>query len=58
MKREKPDASFKGVSKLFVLAYEHGDANYVNEYLINIFFQKLQLKNTTLKLKVEIFMIK
>ena len=38
MKREKPDASFKGVSKLFVLAYEHGDANYVNEKTFNKYF--------------------
>ena len=29
----------------------------IKKHLINIFFQKLQLKNTTLKLMVEIFMI-
>ena len=29
----------------------------MKKHLINIFFQKLQLKNTTLKLMVEIFMI-
>ena len=52
------DASFQGVSKLFVLAYQRGDANYVNEKAFNIFFQKLKLKNATLKLMVEIFMIK
>ena len=39
------DASFQGVSKLFVIAYEHGGDNYVNEEAFNIFFQKLQLKN-------------
>ena len=56
--RERLDASFQGVSKLFVLAYQRGDANYVNEKAFNIFFQKLKLKNATLKLMVEIFMIK
>ena len=30
----------------------------MKKHLINIFFQKLKLKNTTLKLMVEIFMIK
>ena len=39
------DASFQGVSKLFVIAYEDGGDNYVNEEAFNIFFQKLQLKN-------------
>ena len=32
--RERLDASFQGVSKLFVLAYQRGD-NYVNEEAFN-----------------------
>ena len=36
--KERLDPSFQGVSKLFVLAYQHGDANYVNEEAFNIFF--------------------
>ena len=32
--RERPDASFQGVSKLFVLAYQRGD-NYANEDAFN-----------------------
>ena len=33
--RERFDASFQRVSKLFVIAYERGDANYVNEKAFN-----------------------
>ena len=29
------DASFQGVSKLFVLAYQRGNDNYVNEKAFN-----------------------
>ena len=36
--RERLDASFQGVSKLFVLAYQRGDANYVNEKAFNKYF--------------------
>ena len=36
--RERLDISFQGVSKLFVLAYECGDANYVNEKAFNKYF--------------------
>ena len=57
--RERLDASFQGVSKLLVLAYERGGDNFVNEEAFNkYFFQKLKLKNTTLKLRVEMFMFK
>ena len=57
--RERLDSSLRGVSKLFVVAYQHGDEiMLMKKHLINIFFQKLQLKNTTLKLMEEIFMIK
>ena len=57
--RERLDASFQGVSKLFVLAYERGGDNFVNEEAFNkYFFQKLKLKNKTLKLRVEMFMFK
>ena len=35
--REKLDASFQGVSKLFVLAYQRGD-NYANEDAFNEYF--------------------
>ena len=35
--RERLDASFQGVSKLFVLAYQRGD-NYVNEEAFNKYF--------------------
>ena len=33
--RERFGASFQRVSKLFVIAYERGDANYVNEKAFN-----------------------
>ena len=57
--RERLDASFQGVSKYFVLAYQRGGDNFVNEEAFNkYFFQKLKLKNTTLKLVVENFIIK
>ena len=36
--RERLDASFQGVSKLFVLAYQRGDDNYVNEKAFNKYF--------------------
>ena len=36
--RERFDASFQRVSKLFVIAYERGDANYVNEKAFNKYF--------------------
>ena len=36
--RERLDASFQGVSKLFVIAYQRGDANYVNEEAFNKYF--------------------
>ena len=35
---ERLDASFQGVSKLFVLAYQRGDDNYVNEKAFNKYF--------------------
>ena len=44
---------------MFVLAYQCGDDNYVNEKAFNkYFFQKSKLKNITVKFMVEIFMIK
>ena len=53
MKREKPDASFKGVSKLFVLAYEHGDANYVNEKTFNKYFlPKITIEKYNVEIEV------
>ena len=36
--RERLDASFQGVSKLFVIAYQRGDDNYVNEEAFNKYF--------------------
>ena len=48
--RERLDASFQGVSKLFVLAYQRGDANYVNEEAFKCFLPKI----TTEKYIVEI----
>ena len=43
--RERLDASFQGVSKLFVIAYQRGDANYVNEEAFNKYFlQKITSK--------------
>ena len=57
--RERLDSSLRGVGKLFVVAYQHGDEiMLMKKHLINIFFQKLQLENKTLKLMEEIFMIK
>ena len=44
--RERLDASFQGVSRLFVLAYERGDANYVNEKAFNKYFlPKITIEN-------------
>ena len=43
--RERLDASFQGVTKLFVFAYQRGDANYVNEAAFNKhFLQKIKIK--------------
>ena len=43
--RERLDASFQGVSKLFVLAYQRGDDNYVNEEAFNkCFLPKIKIK--------------
>ena len=50
--RERCDASFQGVDKFFVLAYETGD-NDTNENS----YKKYFLQIITLKLMVEIFMI-
>ena len=36
--RERLDASFQGVSKLFVVAYQRDDDNYVNEEAVNKYF--------------------
>ena len=36
--RERIDVSFQGVSKLFVIAYQHDDDNYVNEEAFNKYF--------------------
>ena len=36
--RERLDATFQGVSKLFVIAYQRGDDNYVNEEAFNKYF--------------------
>ena len=42
---ERLDASFQGVSKLFVLAYQRGDDNYVNEKAFNKYFlPKIKIK--------------
>ena len=55
--RERLDASFQGVNRLFVLTYLSGD-NITNENSYrNIFFQDLKSKNSTSKLMEEIFMI-
>ena len=44
--RERLDTSFQGVSRLFVLTYERGDANYVNEKAFNkYFFPKITIEN-------------
>ena len=44
--RERLDISFQGVSRLFVLTYERGDANYVNEKAFNkYFFPKITIEN-------------
>ena len=43
--RERLDASFQGVSKLFVFAYQRGDANYVNEAAFDKYFlSKIKIK--------------
>ena len=42
--RERLDASFQGVSKLFVLAYQRGDANYVNEEAFKCFLPKITIE--------------
>ena len=49
--REKLDASFQGVSKLFVIAYHCGDDKYVNEEEFNKYFNP---KVTIEKYSVEI----
>ena len=36
--RERLDATFQGVSKLFVIAYQRGDDNYVNKEAFNKYF--------------------
>ena len=42
---ERLDASFQGVSKLFVLAYQRGDDNYVNEEAFNkCFLPKIKIE--------------
>ena len=51
--RERFDASFQGVDKFFVLAYETGDNDTNNEN----WYKKYFLQIITLKLMVEIFMI-
>ena len=51
--RERCDASFQGVDKFFVLAYETGDNDTNNENS----YKKYFLQIITLKLMVEIFMI-
>ena len=50
--REKLDASFQGVSKLFVIAYHCGDDKYVNEEEFNKYFNP---KVTIEKYSVEIY---
>ena len=43
--RERFDASFQGVSKLFVIAYQHDDYNYINEEAFNkYFFPKITIE--------------
>ena len=43
--RERLDASFQGVSKLFVLAYQRGNDKYVNEEAFNKYFlPKIKIK--------------
>ena len=56
--RERLDTSFQGVSKLLLLVNVVILIMLTKKHLINIFFQKLKLKTTTLKFMVEIFMIK
>ena len=49
--RERLDASFQGVSKLFVLAYQRGDASYVNEKAINkCFLPKVKIEKNNLEI--------
>ena len=55
---ERLDASFQGVSKLFVLAYQRG-YNYVNEEAFNKYFlPKIKTEKYNVELMAEIFMIK
>ena len=54
--RERLDGSFQGVC-LFLLINVVLLIVLMKKHLINNFFQKLQLKNTTVRLMVEIFMI-
>ena len=56
--RERLDTSFQGVSKLLLLVNVVILIMLTKKHLINIYFQKLKLKTTTLKFMVEIFMIK
>ena len=49
--RQRLDASFQGVSKLFVVAYQRDDDNYVNEEAFNKYFLP---KITSEKYNVEI----
>ena len=55
--RERLDATFQGVNRLFVLAYLSGDNITNKNSYRNIFFQDLKSKNSTSKLMEEIFMI-
>ena len=55
--RERLDASFQGVNKLFVLPYAYGN-NITNENSYRRYFlPRLKIKNIISKLMVEIFMI-
>ena len=55
--RERLDASFQGINKLFVLPYAScNNITHENSYK-NFFFQELKQKITISKLMVEIFMI-
>ena len=56
--RERLDASLQGVNCLLLLINVVMIIMLMKKHLINIFFQKLQLENTALKLMEEIFMIK
>ena len=53
--REKLDASFQGVNKLFVLAYQRGD-NYVNEKAFNKYFlPKIKIEKYNVEIDVRNF---